>query len=637
MPAGRDLVTNIQKEQGQVNICTSGRQISCLPAEIWSQIFKIGCDTEFDDKNSSTSLLVHQLARRSSQRRLKPFARTVSQVCNYWRDHVKSTPSFWITTISLHVSSQRSFLLQTAQLEELLEASNGSEIDFWIKPRKVFPMYVRTLKFEDVEEWLRNKLFLPYQQRIRAFFVEGITQEFGTMLMRLLGQGRWNTLRAIALRACDPDCVLPLQRLSFPALHYLEIQEMSWDSIDCPIDMCSSFNFIRGRRKGGDDPTTWLSLMPYLHKLSRQLTCLKINTISASLASLDSLVDKGATIELPSLEKLSISTTFYEEVVFCLNLIRVHHLSELRINTFLQSSSETEYTNRSLFKNLSRLTLGVPTDCLLPLLRDTPVDNIADVALCCVRPKQFSESDTSSPIRFKTLRNLLIDCSNDFPINIFDFSNVTEYVRLVCHPTLTQKLFFPDLRKLDIGFVQGIELVRAPSLVSLQLPLQFLVRPFSKEWKSFGEESLRHVETLQLSGCAFSSVDLDFTIFQYLPRLRSMVLKNVENSSFHTPSASYALPFPSIGSAPVAYQNITELTLSFAKLGAKDTTDIVDGVAGEVKKLVQSKKIVGFPLRTLRFSGYLPSPDLMEWFTKELDCFHVICCENEFGWLDAGR
>ena len=66
--------------------------------------------------------------------------------------------------------------------------------------------------------------------------------------------------------------------------------------------------------------------------------------------------------------------------------------------------------------------------------------------------------------------------------------------------------------------------------------------------------------------------------------------------------------------------------------------DNIDIITQEVKKLVQSKKMAGFPIRTLHFSRRSLSSDLMAWFTKEVDCFQVIRhYEDEFRWMHHGR
>jgi hypothetical protein len=163
-----------------------------LPVEVLLSIFTIGCDSEDGDCGFSSKITWTQPCH------LKPFMRSVSQVCSTWRQVAISGSTFWITIIALSASRTEGFNIQQAEL--YLQDSAGSDLDFdLLEPFFGWPPHPTKLEFI---KWL-EKTLLPLKHRIRRLSISVYSQE-NVLLSSLTSQSRasdWPRLRNLALHS----------------------------------------------------------------------------------------------------------------------------------------------------------------------------------------------------------------------------------------------------------------------------------------------------------------------------------------------------------------------------------------------------------------------------------------------------
>src|ERR1700753_1599566 len=117
-----------------------------LPPEILLDIFKIGCELEFEPY---PPLVARNTRPRVHSRHLKPFMQSVSQVCSVWRQIAFSDPAFWITRMELDFDAPHDFadLEESSHREQyapLLQPFEKSDIDF-VLGRFISTQYARWL------------------------------------------------------------------------------------------------------------------------------------------------------------------------------------------------------------------------------------------------------------------------------------------------------------------------------------------------------------------------------------------------------------------------------------------------------------------------------------------------------------
>jgi len=611
--------------------------MSFLPRELLLDIFAIGCEFEFDDYTAPIS--IHLVKWR--KRHLKRFVQPVSQVCPLWRQLVHTTPSFWVTILTLNLHSRTPFHGQMGQLQKLLDNSRDSEIDFWFRP----PQHPSAISFEEVQNWLCERILLPCRHRIRAVFTEALTLEHGKLVMDQLEQGQWPALRILSLRAGVADCVISARTISAPNLRYLETNEMTWKDDASPFNACSSFYLVRGKRALSPvtSTTSWSLIRSHISRPSQHLKSLKIDVISTTYHVTSQL---GQEIELPNLSKLSVSATLSDQVIAWLNAFRAPRLQELRLITFVEPSQYREdFHNKALFGQVKRLALAMPIECLPLLLNGAPIEVVEDLVLC-VGAQSSLIPGACPTIKFLSLQNLVIDGSRAsssegseiHPVffSLFDFSPACKNVRLAFRVKGPQKLAFPHTPRLRIDDLNDLMHLQVPALRYLTVPISETTQALHlRSGLSFIPASdipFQNLETLHLSGCSFPDLDTapGEGVLCIAPNLVNLVMSNLPAI---ITKKGYRLPIDWRGVDVERRPANLSLVFPTRKQGDSATyLHAANTIVDATKLLLRERKDLGHPVRSLTLFNAPSHLNFNDILSGEVENFEIVRGTNEFHW-----
>jgi hypothetical protein len=324
--------------------------------ELLLRIFYFGSesDTIGDEGLGSPPSIPHGYSHPRSP---KPFFRSIIRVRKNWKQIVQSVPSFWVTKVSFKWNSPEGAemgLVRTGlsllspgdkftAAEELLNGSNGSDIDFcfsftWLSNPEVAE---NSILFDDVEQWMDTHIFSA-SNRIRQLSFFSCDDALFERVLKCSFSRSWPRLRTLNLEATEQIPEMS-QTFNAPQLSFASFKNVSWieDQFGLANNSLSSLHINHHPEEMPDDEFQSCTVMTYLSQsLLFSLTELKLELYGDERQE-HLLSTLPPSLSFARLKRLSLENSTAEDIWHFLKCIDAPLLSGLYISTISLTESGT--------------------------------------------------------------------------------------------------------------------------------------------------------------------------------------------------------------------------------------------------------------------------------------------------------